>query len=363
VRAGSCALFFLLAALPLAAAATIYKSNDFGMQLEPIQTWQRDSLRWVLEVAPRANGEVRRLFRDGKEVRRWEISRAADGRREERDFIDDTLAARRLYSPGGDLMEEDRYTKGKLTQKSLYTYSASRVTRVRVLSADGALLYKKDYFYTSRGSLREVRETGGKEGGETTRDSAFIGGRSGPSEEWNRNGDDLFISRFDDRGRTVETEHHTGKELVSREDFTYQKDSNNLLSSVEKLPAEGKTVARTYDSAGRVQTESVAVGGKVTEETSYTRDDKGRVLRKLQRSANGLAEWRFTLDQDGKTTREEYYLRGALEKVTLYGSDDARTEQLYQGGVLFMKVYYEGGRRTREEVYADGKVVKERKYQ
>jgi antitoxin component YwqK of YwqJK toxin-antitoxin module len=363
VRARACALLFLLAAAPLLVAASTFRSNDFGMQLEPVQPWQRDSLTWVLEVQEKPNGEVRRLLRDGKEVRRWETSFAADGRREEREVADGKLAARRLYSSNGSLLEEDQYRKGKLAQKSLFTYASSRVARVRVLSADGTLLYNKDYFYTSRGSLREVRETGGKEGAELSRDSAFVAGSSGPSEEWNRNGEDLFISRFDGRGRTIEREHRTDKELVSREDFTYQKDSDNLLSSVEKLPGEGKVVTRAYDSGGRLRTESVTAGGKVVQEISYVRDSKGRVLRKLQRDAEGLAEWRYTLDQAGKTTEEEYYRRGALEKETLYTGDDTRTEQLYQAGSLFMKVYYAGDRRVREEVYVDGKVVRERKYQ
>jgi len=333
------------------------------MQLAPIQKWQRDTLTWVLEVQQKPGGEVRRLFRDGKEVRRWEISRAADGRQEEREVADGELAAERLYSAGGNILEEDQYSKGKLTQKSLFTYASSRVVRVRVLSADGTLQYNKDYFYTARGSLREVRETGGKEATAESRDSAFVAGGAGPSEEWNRNGDDLFISHFDDRGRTIEKEQRTGKDLVSREDFTYQKDSDNLLSSVEKLPGEGKTITRSYDSGGRIQSESVSAGGKVVEETAYTRDDKGRVLRKLQRDAEGLEEWRYMLDPAGKTTEEDYYHRGALEKQTLYTGDSTRTEELYQSGSLFMKVYYEGDRRVREEVYDDGKLVRERKYQ
>jgi len=261
--------------------------------------------------------------------------------------------------PRGGLLEEDQYSKGKLTQKSLFTYASSRVVRVRVLNADGTLQYNKDYFYTSRGSLREVRETGGKDG----RESAFVAGASGPSEEWNRNGDDLFISRFDDRGRTVERERRAGKELVSREEFTYQKDTDNLLSSVEKIPGEGKTIRRSYDSTGRILSENVTVAGKVVEETGYARDDKGRVLRKLQRDADGLEEWRYTLDNAGKLTEEDYYRRGTLEKETLYTGDNTRTEQLYQSGVLFMRVYYEGDHRAREEVYDNGTMVRERKFQ
>ena len=362
MRRSSPGLLFLLAALPLLLAADLYKSNDFGMQLEPIHAWQRDSVQWVLEVQPKASGEVRRLLRDGKEVRRWQTSRASDGRREERELSDGVLTARRLYASGGDLLEEEQYSKGKLSQRSLFTYAGSRLVRVRVLSADGTLQYNKDYFYTSRGSLREVRETGAKEAGGLTRDSAYVAGRSGPAEEWNRNGDDLFVSRFDDRGRTVETEQRKGKDLVSREDFTYHKDSDGLLSSVEKLPGQGKVITRSYDSAGRLQSETASTGATAGVEIAYTRDEKGKVLRKLQRGADGLEEWRYTLDQAGKLTREDYYRRGSLEKATLYTGDNARTEELYQSGALFMKVYYEGDRRTREEVYADGKVVRERRY-
>ena len=359
MRMPSLSFLFLLAAFPLLAASAIYRSNDFGMQLEPIPAWRRDELQWVLEVTARANGETRHLYQNGKEVRLWETSRASDGQTEERELADGVPVARRLYAPNGDLVEEDQYSQGKLSQKSLYTYASSRVARVRVLAADGALEYNKDYFYTSRGSLREVRQTGGKE---ETRTSAFVAGRSGPSEEWNKNGDDLFLSRFDDRGRTVEKEHYAGKDLVSREDFLYRKDSVDLLSAVEKRPGEAKVITRSYDSSGKLQAETVSVAGKVVEETGYVRDDKGRVLRELLRGGSGLEERRYTLDQAGKITREDYFRRGSLEKVVFYGEDNTRTEELYQSGSLFMKVYYKGETRTREEVYADGAVVKERSF-
>lgn len=355
----SCIAFLLLSVTALLGASAIYRSNDFGMQLEPIASWQRGGLKWVLEVSVTPRGEVRRLFQDGKETKRWEMSRLGDGRSEERELDGSSPAARRLYAPNGDLLEEDQYSKGKLTQKSLYTYASSRVVRVRVLAADGALLYNKDYFYTSRGSLREVRETGGAA---DARVSAFVAGRSGLSEEWNRNGDDLFVARFDQRGRTVESEHHKGKDLISREDLVYEGDTDKLRSSVEKLPLEGKIITSNYDSQGGLQTQTVSAGGKVVEEIGYGRDDKGRALRKSRRSAAGLEEWRYTLDQAGKTVREEFFRRGSLEKVTLFGDNDSRTEELYQGGALFMKVYYEGDRRSREEVYVDGKIARERSF-
>jgi hypothetical protein len=345
--------------LPLTAAPSVYRSNDFGIQLEPIPSWRRGEFTWVLEVTEKADGEVRRLLRDGKEERLWETFRSAGGRTEEREFAQGVLAARRLYGPDGNLLEEDLHSKGKLSQKFLFTYASSRLAHARVLAADGSLQYNKDYFYTSQGSLREVRQSGGKE---EARDSSFVAGRTGPSEEWNRNGDDLFVSRFDNRGRTIEREHSEGKDLVSQEDFVYCTDSDNLFFSVEKRPKDQQVATRTYDAGGRLQTETISVGGKVTTETSYARDEKGRVTRKLQRGTSGLEEWRYVFDQEGKTIREDYLRRGSLEKTTLYGQNDTRTEELYQGGSLFMKVYYQGDRRAKEEVYADDKLIKERSF-
>jgi YD repeat-containing protein len=329
------------------------------MQLEPIPSWRRGELRWVLEVTEKAGGEVRRLLRDGKVERVWETFRSAGGRTEEREFADGVLAARRLYLPDGNLLEEDLYSKGKLSQEFLFAYASSRLAHVRVLAADGSLKYNKDYFYTSQGSLREVRQSGGKE---DARDSSFIAGRTGPSEEWNRNGDDLFVSRFDNKGRTIEREHHEGKDLFSQEEFVYRTDSDNLLSSVEKRPKDQQVVTRTYDAGGRLQTETMSVGGKVATETSYARDEKGRVTRKLKRDASGLEEWRYAFDQEGRTIREDYLRRGSLEKTTLYGQDDTRTEELFQDGSLFMKVYFQGDRRTKEEVYADDTLIKVRSF-
>ncbi len=359
MRARLIIAILLVNAFPILAASQIYRSNEFGMQLEPIASWRRNELRFVLEVAPKAGGEVRRLFQDGKEARRWDVSSIADGRKEERESAGGALVARRVYGSNGDLLEEDQYGKGKLTQKSLYTYASSRVARVRVLGADGALQHAEEYFYTSRGSLREVRQTGGKEG---TRISSFVAGRSGPSQEWNQDGEDTFIARYDDRGRTLEREHRIGKGLVSREDFVYREDTDKLLSGVEKRPGEDKVITRGYDTAGRLQTEATSSAGKTIETIEYTRDEKGRVTRKQVRNQAGLEQWRYTLDDAGKVVREEFFRRGSLEKITMYGANDTRTEELYQAGALFLKIYYEGDRRAREEVYSDGKVVRERTF-
>jgi len=354
------AAIVLGAVIPALAQAAAFRSNDFGMQLEPIASYRRDQFRWVLEVTRTPRGEIRRLFDGGREARRWETGPANGGGTEERELTGSSLTARRIYSPAGDLLQEEQYDKGSLSRRSIYTYAASRLSRVRVLSADGTVLYTLEYLYTTRGSLREVRRT---EGDEVTRDSAFVAGGTGLSEERNRIGDTTFVSRYDTRGRLVEEERRDPEGTASTEELTYQGDTDHLVSSAEKEPRSSREIDRRYDKEGRVVSETVSVGGKTAEETAFSLDAKGREIGRERRSSTGLEQWKYTLNEDGKKTKEEYRHRGALSRITLYGEGDSRTEELYENGEIFLKAFFDGERRIREEVYSGGKVVRTRSFE
>ncbi len=349
-----------LLALPALAEASAYRSNAFGMQLEPLPSYRRDEYRWVLEVARSSGGEIRKLFDKGKEARRWEVSGVTGGGTEEREIADGALAARRLYSPAGELLEEDQYTKGSLTQKSLYSYDASRLRRLRVLSGDGKTLYTQEYFYTLRGALREVRRM---EPGGSTRDSSFVAGSTGLSEERNSIGDIAFISHYDGNGKVIEREKRGKDGAISIEEYQYREDSDHLLSSTEKEPGSGRTTQRSYDKDGRLVLETVSSGKKALEEFTYTRDEKGREIARTRRGPAGLEQWKYILDSSGKKIREEYLRRGSLAKVTVYGEGNARTEELYESGQLFLKAYFDGDHRLKEEVYEGGKIVRTRSFE
>ena len=353
------ALLFL-PVLPGFAQELLYRSNSFGMLLERIEPYLRDQSDWIVGIRTVGAGEMRRLYSRGKEVRRWEVSWTEDGTQKiEREFSHDAIVARRLYDATGDLLQEEEYAAGAVTQKSVFTYRGDRLLRMRVLKADGTLLYAEQYVYATNGVLREVRRTGPGDG---VRLSAYVFGPAGLSEERNTGSDVLFIARYDTRGRVTDREQRRGDQTLSREDFTYRADGDHLLSSVERLPAQDVVVERAYDEEGRLSSEKSRTAGAAGEEISYERDDQGRLIGKTRRSPVGLETWKYTLDPDGKTTREEYHRRGLLERITDFGEGKLRTEELYREEGLFLKVYYDGDQRVREEVYEGGKLVRERSY-
>jgi antitoxin component YwqK of YwqJK toxin-antitoxin module len=337
-----------------------YKSNDFGMALLPIEKYHRDESRWIMGIQSKGDGEVRRLYDKGKEVHRWEVSWTQKPRQKvERELAAGVLTARRVWDATGNLLQEEQYGEGKLTQKTLFTYSGTRLMRKRALAADGSLQYTEEYLYSLRGALREVRRTGEQDKG---RGSAFVFGPSGVSEERDTTGQVQFVTRYDTDGRVTNQERREAGKTVSREDFVYRPDSRLLVSSSERLPADGKLIRRAHDEKGRVVTETTLAGDSVVEETRYARNDAGNVTAKTRKSSRGQEAWKYSLDADGKVAREEYFIRGSLEKVTIHGEGKQRAEELYKNGEMFLKVYYDGDTKLREEVYAGGVLLRERKY-
>ena len=95
--------------------------------------------------------------------------------------------------------------------------------------------------------------------------------------------------------------------------------------------------------------------------STYTRNDQGALTARSRRSPRGMELWKYSLDGKGKVTREEYFLLGSLQKVTVHGEGKLRTEEIYKDEELYLKVYFDGDTRIKEEVYSGGKLLRERK--
>jgi len=353
------ALFLLPWVFPGFADALLYKSNEFGMLLQHIEPYQRDESRWTLEITVTGRDEVRRLFDHGKESRRWEVSWTENGTRKvERELAAGVLSARRIYDGAGSLLQEEQYNGGSLAQKTLLTYAGGRLAHVRVQAADGSPIYAEQYVYATNGTVREVKRAGADG---DTRTSSYVFGPSGVSEDRTSSKDTLFISRYDTRGRLASRERRKADQTLSREDFSYKLDTDTPVKSTETRPPEGRTIERLYDAAGRLASETSTVKGVAAEENTYTRNDQGAVTARGRRSPRGMELWKYSLDDKGKVTREEYFLLGSLQKITVYGEGKLRTEEIYKDEELYLKVYFDGDTRLKEEVYSGGKLLRERK--
>ena len=355
--------WLLAAALVLCSACAFadtqyYRSNDFGMLLERIPSYLKDQNEWVLQIQRDGGSEVRRLLQDGKEKHRWETT-SGGKQRVERELVAGELVAVRIYSLTGELTDEEQYDKSGLTQKTRYTYGGGRLARTQAFDPDGALKWTEDYLYATNGSLREVRKTPATGSPSVSR---FVSGPSGVSEERDSANGTVRVVRYDRLGRPIERVLSNADGVSATEDLTYRGDSDTLSDSVEELSQQKQTVSRSFDDKGRLLTETTKAGPAVVEQVTYVRDDKGDVITKRRVSSAGQEVWNYTLAADGSVAKEQYLRRGVLQKITLYGTGATRTEELYQDGLLFLKVFYEGDNRVKEELYDHGRLLRTRTF-
>ena len=149
---------------------------------------------------------------------------------------------------------------------------------------------------------------------------------------------------------------------MSLEDFAYDPGSGALTSSRVDKPGEKALIERRYDASGRLSQETTKVNGAVTRTDTLERDGKGREISKLRRSSAGLETWKTTYTDAGDAAREDYFDKGILVKAIIHGEGKLRTEELYKDGELFLKVFYDGDTRLREEVWVGGIMQRERTY-
>ncbi len=353
-------LFSLVGISPAVTQKTVYRSNGFGMAMGEIASYRRDEYEFVLEVDKKPGSEVRRLYKNGAEVRRWETVSIEDGKKRENEYEEGKLAATRMLGASGELLREETFLDGELRQKAVYEYVKGNPVGVKVTAADGTLVYSDELRLSTRGALREVRRTFA-DGGSAF--SVFLGVSGVGGEEWDSLAGITLVIRYDGRARAVEKEQWKGETLISAEKLVFRGDSDLLSESTEDRPESDTRVERIYDEQGRLSTERILVEGKLTEQTSFVWDGEGRNTEKRRRGPDGIEEWRYSYDASGTLELAEYFLRGSLAKKTYYTAKGERNEEYYREGEMFLRVYYSGDVKTREEVFEDGVLVRERSFE
>jgi YD repeat-containing protein len=334
-----------------------YVSNDLGMALEKIGWYRLEEFPYILMVESAGPRETRTLLHQGEELQRWEYE---DG--EQRFYRDSVLEQVLRYDARDRLIEEQLYSDGTLSRRTVYHYTRDVLERSETFGPEGALLYRDFYRLSPYGQLRRVV----REDPRADQRFALDDGSRGVAEERYGNNRERRINRYDSQGRLVERERWYEGQLVERERIEYNGDGGKRsVSTLEDLALERITL-RSYDQQGRVVRIEVSEKGEPVERTVHRRDEEGRIVETTTRGSRGIENWRFEYDQEGRLAREEYRLRGSLEKIILYsrdGEEMLRVEELFREGRLFMRVHYRSEQKVREEFLSDGEVVRVREYQ
>jgi antitoxin component YwqK of YwqJK toxin-antitoxin module len=307
-------LMLLFAGDRLCAEVSVYRSNSLGIELERSPSDRLAGSGYELRVETAGGTESARLYLDGEEVERWE----------------------RMLSPEGRLLEQEHYAS----------------------TDDGdVMLYREQYAYSPAGRLRETTRIY-PEG--TVHITSYGFADSRLAEERILQGRELFVTRYNERGKLLEWAYYVSGELAQKKVWEYNGSGDVPRSLMLVDLSEDVTTYTRFDEEGRTAEEEKT--GSITEKTIYQRNRDGQLTAKIKMGDRGREEWRYRYDENGEVEREDYYLKGALERSRVYAASDTWYEEIYRSGEVFLRISYQEGQKVKEEFISEGEVVRERRY-
>jgi YD repeat-containing protein len=332
-----------------------YRSDAIGLALEPL-TGARRGEPYLLRVEWRGELEIRTLYAEGKESRRWELLPGL-----ERVYDGGSLSEERSYDGAGRLLTEKSFTEGKLSGTTQYHYGLSGLASVESYGPDGELRARERYELGPDGELRRVRrESPGKAGAAgaaVAEELALVTAGDKIYEERLRGGGRGLVSRYDPEGRVSSQETWRERELVESLDLAW---AGSQPLSTERMAGGTRTVT-LFDAQGRESSRRVSRGGKTIEEWTFRYDGEGNRVLAVRVDEHGTEQWNYFYDAAGNLKREEWRTRGQLVKIVSY-VEDGRVEELYRAGLPFLVVTYRGGVKVLEEFLEGGQVVRRRQF-
>jgi antitoxin component YwqK of YwqJK toxin-antitoxin module len=276
----------------------------------------------------------------------------------ELDYRGDKLAEERSFDTSGALLEERSFNAASLpVVTKRYIRSGGLLLRVEASDAAGSPIGSMSYHYDRDGRLLIARAAGvfGDEA------AGIVASEGSPQGSFVESSSAATVLAYDGQGRaTLLQDMKEGK--VSRIERRTYGEKGAIASIAVEDKSSGSTTTISYDEAGR-ESGRRAVGPKGEETvTSYGYDDSGRLLEERTAVGDHELSVKRIYAEGGALARAETRRDGALVLAVDYAGD-GKTEELYEDGRVFVKASYKGGRKVKDEFYADGKLERTREYQ
>ncbi len=274
----------------------------------------------------------------------------------------EALAEERSYDARGAILSERFFDAGSLPSETrTYVRDGDRVARVEAKDASGSPSGSMEYRYDRNGRLLGVDSEGSLGEGSI----GMIADRGAPQGSWITSpgpseAADTTVLGYDDEGRTTIVQRMKGGAVVYSEKRDYGEGGG--LASVSTLDmASGLSSELAYDEKGRISSREDTPAKGIKAVTEYRYDGSDRVVEELGSRGGHRSSKTYEYGEDGKLAREETRKDGEL-LLTVDYIEGGRVESLYEDGIVFVKATYRGGRKVKDEFFADGSSVRTRDY-
>jgi antitoxin component YwqK of YwqJK toxin-antitoxin module len=339
------------------ADKTYYRSNSMGMQFDRVSVAGSRQFEFILEIEESGGKKIKRLLSGTVEKQRTVLTYNRQGvLQRETVFVNGALDSLHEYGPSGVLVREEFYNAGNLLEKRRFFHSGVYIDRVETYNPEDLLLYTDYFFYIKGGRLGRV-EREYSDGTEAVSEFSFAGGKL--VGEWH-GGNESGISMFyDSRGNNTYTEEWEGTELASREENRFGEE--HILSSTRTDYKNDTILVQNYARDGDMSEEIEYDGGVKIRENRYQYAE-GKLSEKTSLNPGLSERWVYQYDGQGELIKEIYEKNRLVNKITHYTEENTYNQELYRNGELFLRVYFEGDAKIKEEFIRKGETLRTREF-
>jgi len=276
--------------------------------------------------------------------------------RSETDESGGIVVARRLLDDMGSILEESFFDSEGLRERRIFIRSAGRLRRVESRNPDDELLGALEYRYDGFGRLLAVIPTGNMGSGSV----GMIASGPSPSGAWSGDGTSLTVQLLDERGRQTNVETLVEDKAIERRTYDYGEGDLPVRAEEQDLES-GTSVVSGFDGEGKILVREEFSKGALSQRTEYRYDSEGRLAEERYRDKGRLVVRTFEYGGKGTLEREETRVDGIVSEAVEYRGE-LRIVERYHEGSLFAKTTYSAGRKTKDEFYAEGGLIRSKEY-
>jgi YD repeat-containing protein len=287
-------------------------------------------------------------------------------------YSDDALVEERSYDLKGTLIEERIFDEASLpVETRIYVREGARLIRIDATDASGDPAGSRAYRYDRYGRLLGVSSEGSLGEGSAgmiasggSPQGAWVSGARRSDDAKPLDGDKPLVETtvlgYDGAGRATIIQSMLDGAAIAIEKREY--GENGFLVSVKLEDKKSGLISElAYDAKGLLATRIDTPAKGLPVKTEYAYDGSDRLTEEKSIKGGHRSAKAYEYSESGALSRVETRRDGEIVLAVTY-IENGRIEEIYDEGVVFVKATYVGGRKVKDEFYADGDVLRTREY-
>lgn len=307
-----------------------YRSNSNGLKLVQINSNQIKNYKYTLQVFSRGNIDNRKiLFKDNKEIKRWEYYYKSGYLNYEKYFSDNIIKEDYIYDLAGHLLKKGDFKDNNKIKETTYTYNKDGLVDIeKVMNLLNNTSFIIKYRYDNAFRIKQIEKKYSDD--RLVYWEAFFNDKGIIQKEYYILENEKYTFWYNENGQEIKGEIL----LLDREDDnikkawkTYYSKSGNLDRKEEINYILEREIKTWFNKKNKELKKEIYIKGNLEKIEAFDYDSKSRLAYYELIEDLKSTKYLYKYDDSDNLIRTQHYENNILKKDISYNiKDQTRTE-------------------------------------